>query len=272
MAANIPSTYFLRENKNTFIFLSAVVAVLMTGMSGLGLIFPDLFYPTSEITEMFLSNDLVNILIGTPFFLVSLIYIKQGKMIGALLLPGALIYVIYNYFAYLLGTPFSWSTVGYLLLVFLGVLALFLLLRSINHNEVKVALEGRVADKFSGWVLVIFGLAFIGLALSEIVPGILDGSIPPLCEKAVSAADILVSLGWISGGTLLLRRKAPGYSLGLGFLMAASSLFIGLILYFFFAPILTGRAFDWTEVLTILIMGMICFVPTALYSRGINRS
>jgi hypothetical protein len=118
----------------------------------------------------------------------------------------------------------------------------------------------------------LFGLAFIALALSEIIPGLLDGSIPPLGEKAVSVADILVSIGWVFGGAALLRRKPLGYSLGLGLLLAASTLFIGLILYFFFAPLLTGRALDWIEILTVLVMGMICFVPTGLFLCGVIRA
>jgi hypothetical protein len=54
--------------------------------------------------------------------------------------------------------------------------------------------------------------------------------------------------------------------------MAASSLFIGLILFFFFAPLLSDRGFDWSEVLTVLFLSLIGFVPTALFCRGVIRS
>lgn len=272
MTINSSSTYLLRGNKTSFLLLGSILAVLMTALSGLGLAYPAFFYPSPEIAEMFLTNDLVNIIIGLPLFIVSLGLIKRDKLMGALLYPGALIYGIYNYFAYLLGKPYQWSSVGYLLLVLLSVYGLIHLMRSIDHQEVKARLEGGVAEKFSGWVLVLFGLAFFALALSEIIPGIMDGSIPPLGEKAVSAADILVSIGWVIGGILLLGRKGPGYTMGLGLLLAASSLFIGLILFFFIAPLLTDRPFDWIEVLTVFIMGMIGFVPTALFCRGVIRN
>lgn len=272
MTTNKPSAYFLGENKRAIIFLCSTVAVIMTVLSGLGLAFPDLFYPSPEIAEMFLSNDLVNIIIGLPFFLVSLAYFSREKLLGTLLLPGAVIYVFYNYFAYLLGKPFNWAAVGNLILVLLSVYLMFLLLRSMDHPGIKAQLEGGVAERFSGWILVVFGLGFLALALSEIIPGVLDGSIPPLGEKAVSAADILVSIAWIAGGIQLLRRKTQGYSLGLGLLMAASSLFIGLILFFFIAPVMSDRAFDWSEVITVLVMGMVCFVPSFLYIRGVVRS
>lgn len=264
---------FPLEGQNTVILvLSLLAALLMITLSGLSLAFPEGVYASPEIAETFLANDLVNIIVGLPLFLVSLIYFRREKLIGLLTLPGALIYVVYNYFAYVLGQPLNWFSVLYLLLVVLSGYSLFRLLGSMDHQAVKDRLEGGVAERLTGWILLIFGLAFIALALSEIIPGILDGSIPPLGEKAVSVADILVSIGWVTGGVLLLRRRAPGYSLGLGLLLAASTLFIGLILFFFFAPLLTGRGFDWIEVLTVFVMGMICFVPTFLFYRGVVRS
>ena len=272
MKADTSDAHLLRSNSTTVLFLCSIVAVFMAALSGLGLAFPEWFYPSPEIAELFLTNDLVNVIIGSLFFLISLLLFYKDKLIGTLLLPGTLIYVIYNYFAYLLGKPFSWSSVGNLLLFFLSIFVLFHTLRSIDHHKVKSILENGVAERFSGWVLILFGVAFIALALSEIIPGILDGSIPPLGVKAVSMADILVSIGWVLGGVLLVQHRALGYSLGLGLLLAASSLFVGLILYFFLAPLITGRIFDWFEVLTVSVMGMICFVPSALFVRGVVNS
>ncbi len=57
--------------------------------------------------------------------------------------------------------------------------------------------------------------------------------------------------------------------MGLGLLVAASFLFLGLILFFFIAPLVAERAFDWIEVITVLVMGLICFIPTGiLLARG----
>jgi hypothetical protein len=145
-------------------------------------------------------------------------------------------------------------------------------LKAIDQRYIKLMLEGCVAEKITGWILVFFGVAFIALAISQIVTGIREGLIPPLGEQAVSVADIVVSAGWVSGGVLLLRRKPMGYALGLGLLIAASFLFIGLILFFFLAPFLVGRPFDWVEVITVLVMGFISFIPTGLYWRGVLNS
>ncbi len=249
--------------------LSIAIALLMTLISGLGFILPDLFYPDPGLLEQYLANDLVNITLGLPLFIAALVLMRRGKLLGALLLPGALVYVIYNYIAYLLGRGWSWISLINLLLVVLSIIALILHLRSMDHRAVMEKLEGRVGEKVSGWVLVVFGLAFIGLAVSTIATGIQEGTIPPLGENAVSVADIVVSLGWVSGGITLLRKKPLGFSMGLGLLVAASFLFLGLILFFFIAPLVAERAFDWIEVITVLVMGLICFIPTGIFWRGV---
>ena len=272
MSTVIPQSFPLQKGINTILILALAAALLMIVLSGLGLIIPDQVYPDPEMADEFMTNDLVNLVIGLPLFLFSLFHIRRKNLIGLLLLPGALIYTIYNYFAYLLGKPFDWIGGLNLGLVLLCGYILFFLLNALDQDLIKEKLEGKTAEKLTSWILILFGLAFIVLALSEIIPGILDGSIPPLGEKAVSVADILVSIGWLCCGFALLQRRSLGYSLGLGFLLAASSLFIGLILYFFFASLLTGRALDWIEVLTVFVMGTISFGPTFLFIRGIVRS
>jgi hypothetical protein len=262
----------VKDNISLILLLSAAITLIMTVFSGLGFLFPDVFYPDPGLLEQYLANDLVNIILGLPLFIAALALFKKGKLLGALLLPGALIYVIYNYLAYLLGRGWSWISYINLLLVVLSIICLILHLRSINHQDVMGKLEGRVGEKVSGWILVVFGLAFIGLAVSTIVAGIQEGTIPPLGENAVSVADILVSLGWVGGGITLLRKKPLGFSTGLGLLVAASFLFLGLILFFFLAPLVAGRPFDWIEVIIVLAMGLICFIPTGLFWRGIARS
>jgi hypothetical protein len=254
------------------LILTVGVAALMVILSGMGILIPDFFYPDPGLRENYLANDPVNIILGLPLFLAGMILIKKGRLLGSLLLPGALIYIGYNYIGYGLGRPWDWLAFLYLGLAILSMIALLLFLMRMDHQTVKAGLEGNIPGKVSGWILVVFGIAFIALAISTISEGIKEGAIPPLGEHAVSIADIVVSLGWVSGGILLLRKKPLGYSTGLGLLVAASFLFIGLILFFFFAPLVSNRPFDWTEVITVLVMGLICFVPTGLFWNGVLRS
>lgn len=262
----------LVKRKSGVLLWSGVILLGLVLLSGLSLIDPDLVYTSQDQIELFMPNDLVNLIVGFPLFCFALFHFWKDRLVGILLLPGALIYVIYNYLAYALGRTWDLFSTLNLVLVILSMILLTRLLLSINHHEVKQGLEGKVFETFSALILILFGIAFIGLAVSQIVSGIQAGTIPPLGENAVAVADILVSLGWIGGGILLLRRNPLGYSTTLGLLVAASSLFVGLILFFFLAPVLVGRTFDWVEVTTVLGMGFIAFVPTGLFLRGVLKS
>ena len=76
----------------------------------------------------------------------------------------------------------------------------------------------------------------------------------------------------ILGGVLLLRRQAIGFVAGLGLLFAASTLFIGLLIYFILQPFVSDMYFAWVDFLVVLLMGLICFVPFGLFVRAIWKS
>jgi hypothetical protein len=46
-------------------------------------------------------------------------------------------------------------------------------------------------------------------------------------------------------------------------------LFIGLIIFLLLQPFLTTAPFVLVDVVVIFIMGMICFIPFALFVRGV---
>lgn len=253
------------------LWLSMVIIVLMTAASISGVFFPESVYPDPELKETFLANDLVNLIIGLPYFLYSLFLIKGKKPLGLFLLPGAFIYVFYNYFAYLVARPYSVFSILNFVLVFLAGYSLFDFLSRLDLEAGKNSLEGFVPRKFSGWLLLAMGIGFLSLALYKNINAILVNQPLPLGEQVTSLADIVVSFLWIGGGILLVRKKNLGYVAGLSLLMAASSLFVGLVLFFFLAPLVAGRPFDWIEVVTVLGMGLICFIPTGLFWRGVAR-
>ena len=269
MTLTQPSSFPLRTNKNLIQRLFLFTGILMIVLSSICLIFPENIYPDQDMLQSFLVNDLINIIIGLPIFLVSLWLIKRERFLGWLLLPGALVYVAYNYLAYLFGRPFDIYALFYLVLVMLSSCTLVYYLRSVDHHAVKEQLKATVPIKIPAWVLIIFGAGFFLLACYQIINGLMRGIIPPLGEYAVSLADIVVSTLWTTGGIALLRKRPIGYTLGLGLLFVTCSLFIGLILFFFLAPVLTDRPFEVMEVIQILIMGLIGFVPTALFWRGV---
>ena len=250
--------------------LSIIVAILMTAASIGGLLFPSSIYPTDELRQSYLANDMVNLIIGLPILLVSMWLTRRGKLIGLLCWPGALLYTFYNYIAYLVGMPPGWLTLVFATLVLLSAYSVFDLLRSIEWDTLKTGLAGAVSEKFSGVVLNIFGAAFFFLAFGVIAGASTNQANIPMTDVGVAVADILLSVLLVVGGVSLFQRKPLGYASGMGLLFAASTLFVGVILIVLLQPLLTNTPFVLEDVIVLAGMAVICFIPTGLFMRGVD--
>lgn len=179
MASNLPSSFPVRNNDLLTQRLTLITGVMMTVLSAVSIIFPEVVYLDRKMVESFLANDLVNIIIGLPIFLISIWLINRERYLGWMLLPGALIYVIYNYLAYFFSRPFDLFALVNLGLVLLSSYTLFIYLRSVDHHTVKEQLKATVPIKIPAWVLIIFGAGFFLLACYQIIDGLIKGTIPP---------------------------------------------------------------------------------------------
>ena len=256
------------RNLNLAYALSLLTGLLMAGVSLGGLLYPGSLYPTGELQSTYVPNDVVNLFIGLPVLLASMWLTRRGSLVGLLFWPGALLYVLYNYIAYLFGMPFSTVSFVYLAIILLSAYILFDLLRSIDQQAVQERLSGAVPVKFAGWVLVLFGVFFFFRAVAMFVQPLTQQTTLPVSEVGVLIADLVLSIFWFAGGFLLLRRMPLGYVTGQGLLFSGSMLFIGLIIFLLLQPVLTGAAFQLVDVLVVLVMGMICFIPFFLFLRG----
>lgn len=263
----------LRGALKTVTLISTIVAVFMTAASLGGLLYPSVIYPTEELRQSYLANDVVNLLVGLPILLGSLWLVRRGTLVGLLCLPGALLYTFYNYIAYVVGMPLGLMTLVFTLLVLLSAYPTIELLQNIDGDTLKKRLAGAVSEKISGGVLVIFGLAFFALAIGVFTRSSPDQILPTMTEIGVAIADMILSILLAFGGVLLFQRKPLGYASGLGLLFAASMLFIGVILVVVLQPLLSDAPFALEDVIVLSVMGLICFIPTGLFMRGVlNRS
>ena len=263
--ANLP----IKRNLTLIYALSLVIALLMTAASVAGFLYRTVIYPTDELLKAFMPNDVVNLFIGVPILLGSMWLGRRGQLIGLLFWPGALLYVLYNYLAYVFGMPFNAVFLLYLTLVTLSTYTLIGLVASIDDTAIQQRLTGIVPERAAGGVL-----AGLGILVSLRVIGVMIGALvnqTPIVTTALSAlvSDFMINPAWILGGVLLWRREALGYVAGLGLLFQASMLFIGLIIFLLLQPILTTAPFILTDVVVVFIMGLVCFTPFALFVRGV---
>jgi len=249
--------------------LSIVGAILMATVSLGGLLHPFTFYPTDELFQSFIANDVVNLFVGLPILLGSMWLTRRGKLIGLLLWPGALLYILYNYIAYVFGIPYSLVTFAYLVLVVLSTYGFFDFLKNIDMKFVKAHLFEGVPVRAAGLVLVVFGVLFTFRAIGMIAVASMSQLMLPIYEVGVLIADVVISLLFIVGGSLCLRRSSLGYVSGLGLLFVASMLFIGLITVILLQPVFTNAPFALVDIIVVFIMGLICFIPFGFFIRKV---
>lgn len=268
MKSNKENLPIKRKLKLVYI-LTLIIASLLVVASLSGILFGSMIYPTDELFSNFISNDVVNLLIGLPIILTSMFLTVRGKLVGLLFWPGALLFVIYNYMIYLLAIPLEWAFLLNLALVTLSVYTFIVLVTSIDGKKIQQQLRGVVHERISGAILVAMGLLFMLQALGAMVDPFVNQTQITGTEFAVHVSDFAISPVLIIGGILLWRRKELGYVSGLGLLFQASMLFIGLIVFLIIQPLLTTTPFLVVDVLVVAIMGLICFIPLVLFIRGI---
>jgi hypothetical protein len=219
-----------------------------------------------------LANDVVNLFIGLPILLGSMWLARRGKLIGLLFWPGALFYGLYNYLAYLFGMPFNVMYPLYLVIVTLSIYTTIGLVATVDGEAVKGRLAGHVPERLAGGVLIGFGILFM-LRVFVVMAGSLSNQTPIAgSELGLLVADFIFSGALLIGGILLWRRQALGYVGGTGLLFQASMLFIGLIAFMILQPFLSDAPFLPLDVIVVFAMGLVCFIPFALFLRGVVKS
>ncbi len=264
----------IRRNLALIYAISLIIAIFMAAASIAGLLYQTIVYPTDELLQSFLPNDVANLLIGLPMLLGSMLLARRGKLIGLLFWPGALFFVLYNYIIYVFAMPLNAAFLLHLALVMLSVYSLIGLFASIDGKAVQQRLTNAVPERLAGGVLAGLGLLFFLLVIGTIINALIRQTPIAETELALHTADFLISPAWVVCGVLLWRRKAFGYVAGLGLLFQASMLFIGLIIVLLLQPLLTAAPFVLIDVVVIFTMGLICFIPLALFVRGVvsNRN
>ena len=262
----------IKHNLTLIYVLSFIIAILMAVASISGLLYQTIVYPTEELLQSFLTNDVANLLIGLPMLLASMWLTRRGKLIGLLFWPGALFFVLYNYIIYVFAMPLNLAFLAHLALVMLSVYSLIGLLTNIDGKVVQQQLTGAVPERLARGVLAGLGLLLFLLVIGAIVNALISQIPIAETELALHVADFLITPSWVICGVLLWQRKAFGYVAGLGLLFQASMLFIGLILVLLLQPFLTTAVFSLVDVVVVFAMGLICFIPFALFIRGVVSS
>jgi hypothetical protein len=248
---------------------SLAAALLMVVASVAGLLYPARLYPTEELRQSFVFNDVVNLFIGLPILLGSMWLARRGRLIGLLFWPGALFYVLYNAVVYAFGLPLNVAFLLSLLLLTLSAYTMIGLVASIDGKAVRQRLSGAVPERIAAGALAGLGALFFLRVIGVLVQALVSKTPMAEAERALHVADLVIAPALVVGGVLLWRREPLGYVAGMGLLFQTSMLFIGLIALLLLQPLLTAAPFLPVDTIVVFAMGLVCFVPFALFLRGV---
>ncbi len=77
--------------------LTGLITVLLMGTSIYSLWQANRVYPTAELYQSYFPSDIINLIIGFPLLLLTLLLVRRGSLAGLLCWPGALFFVVYSY-------------------------------------------------------------------------------------------------------------------------------------------------------------------------------
>jgi hypothetical protein len=251
--------------------VSIAIAVLMTVVSVAALMNVDRVYPgvDMKLLPLFVGQDALNLIVGLPVLLGSMWLARRGALVGLLLWPGALFYVLYDYGYYVLGAPFNAFFLLYIALMTLSAYAMIGVVVSIDAAVVRARVADGVPARLIGGFLAGLALLFTalwsGITASALASGIQLDMVP----RVVTIMDLTIQLpALFVGGILLIRRHALGYVVAAGLLLQAAAYLIGLSAITVLTEVLTQTSIDPVAVLPGTVIGAIGLVFLGLFVRA----
>lgn len=145
--------------------LTLLIALITIVTSATGLADQTAAYQTTQLREAFAPNDAVLLIVGLPVLAGSVFLAHRRRPAGPLLWQGMLLFLLYNYIAYLYALPFGWRSLAYLVLALLclGVVPALAIRTDVDLTRQMFAGQALAPDPSAAVVVAV-------LALPALVP------------------------------------------------------------------------------------------------------
>jgi hypothetical protein len=226
-----------------------------------------------NFTVLFVGQDALNLIVALPILLGAMWLSRRGSLIGLLLWPGILFYVLYDYGYYVLGAPFNAFFLIYIALMTLSAYAMIAVLLSLDASAVRdqltAAIHPRLVGGFLAGLAVLFTALWTTLVGSALIGGAEFGTIP----RVVTTLDLTIQLpALFVGGILLIRRQPLGFLVAPGLLLQASAYLAGLSAVTVLQESLMGQPFDAVAVVPGVLVGVIGLTMIGSFVRSGARA
>lgn len=252
----------------------ARVSMVAAGLAMLGnlagLVWADAVYgrEVTVFVQQAVAQDVVDLVVVGPALLVLAAGVLRGSDRAWLLWLGALAFTVYNYVIYAFTIH-----VGRLSLLWMAVLGLSVAALGAGLHRLDpaaLAWSDRVPRRTVGLFLVVVGVLFALLWLSELLPAVVRGTVPSsarelgLPANPVHVLDLSFFLpAVVAAGVLVLRRRPLGLALAPGLLLFLVLTGLPILL----TPLVAswrGESATWAVVVPI---GVLTLVTVAVLAR-----
>lgn len=164
-------------------------------------------------------TDAVVLVLAVPLLLASAASYRRGSLRGALLLSGALAWLLYLYATLAVGTAYNELFAVYVALFSASLYAFALLWRSIDVAAVSARLSAGLPRRSTAAVMLASGVVTLVVWAAPLIAAMAQGQPPELLGHSTTmvteALDlaVIVPATFIAGALLLRGREALGYVL-----------------------------------------------------------
>jgi hypothetical protein len=262
---------------------SLVVGSLVAVVSAVGLAFGAL-YSADPATALGITTstagvlvpglrayDAFNLVVCLPLLLTTLWLARRGSLLGLLLWPGVLYYLLYTYAIYLVGAPFGPLFLAYVALVALSAFTLIGVVASVDGEAIRQRVGAVVPARTVGGLLVVLALLTLAQDSIGVFASAFSGGTPiePVARR-VWTADLVVEVPAVLAGGVLLWRRAPlGYVAGAALLLQFGLTPVALGAVLALQPFFTGSPLDAGTIVGVLVFAAVCFAPITFFTRGV---
>ncbi|MBA7474059.1 hypothetical protein ES707_19654 [subsurface metagenome] len=251
---------------------SLIIALMVVIVSVIGVLYQKSIYPTENLLHSFVPNDIVNLVVGLPLLLISIWLTWRGKLIGLLCWPGAIFYMLYVYFPYIICVPFNILFLPYLVLFSLSIYTLIGIIVSIDGNAVSNYVSDIIPAKIFGGILVGLSVLIVLRQTGLIVNALINKTLIDPQELALWIDDFsIASPAMFIGGFFLWKKKPLGYVVGAGLFITYGILSFGLIPFLAIQSHLKNTSIDLLAIVILIVMAVICLIPFLFFVRAANK-
>ena len=247
--------------------LVAALVLAVASVGGLVLGSDRLYDPGSPLVQVSRGGDAANLVLGLPILLGSMGLARRGSLIGLLLWPGALFYILYAGSLYLVGAPLSGLFFSYVAVVTLSAWTLVGIVASLDAEEVRRRFATAPARSVGAALVLIAVLAYVGLTAT--VASSIGGSPTHAGMRPQWVVDFALGTpALLLGGALLWRRGALGFVAAPGLLLVSGLNGLAFAASALFDAWISGRAFEPAVPMVHLVIGAASLALLAYFGRG----